>query len=408
MPTFKALPKFVYLYFLCQSINLTAAVISVAVAATVGSIVAPNINYATIPYGTQFLFLLLCTYPAALIMNKKGRQFGFIIGAIFLALSGVFGYIAINNNNFILLIIAHAFLGGFTACANYYRFAVTDNLSSDLKSRALSLVVAGGVLAGIIGPIIATTLNNVNGHTLYSLCYGVFVLLALLNLVLIFVIAQKDNFKPDTPHKESTNFSPASNSISTDLRNRTVIGVLAAAIGYGLMNLLMIQSSLHMNHIGISFKDAADAIQIHVVAMFLPSLFSGYLLTRFGHIPIIMAGFVLYLASFLLNVSHSSYDNLYMALILLGLGWNFTYVGGSALLAIALENNPFSKKWQGISDTIIAVMATIGAFSPSVLMGIIGWESTNYLSISLCIFMLIILSGYLLSSRREVSEECKI
>ena len=408
MSTFKVLPRFVYLYFLCQSINLTAAVISVAVAATVGSIVAPNINYATIPYGTQFLFLLLCTYPVALIMNKKGRQFGFILGAICLALSGVFGYIAISNNNFMLLVIAHAFLGGFTACANYYRFAVTDNLSSDLKSRALSLVVAGGVLAGIIGPIIATYLNDIDGHALYSLCYAVFILLALLNLVLIFIIAKRNHFKPTATSNSTTNLALASGSISNDLRNKTVIGVLAAAIGYGLMNLLMIQSSLHMNHIGISFKDAADAIQIHVVAMFLPSLFSGYLLTRFGHIPIIMTGFVLYLASFLLNVSGGSYHDLYMALILLGLGWNFTYVGGSALLAVALENNPFSKKWQGISDTGIAVMATIGAFSPSVLMGIIGWESTNYLSISLCIFMLIILSGYLLSSRREVSEQCKI
>lgn len=408
MPTFKALPKFVYLYFLCQSINLTAAVISVAVAATVGSIIAPNINWATIPYGTQFLFLLLCTYPAALIMNKKGRQFGFVIGAVLLALSGIFGYIAINNNNFILLIIAHACLGGFTACANYYRFAVTDNLSSELKSRALSLVVAGGVLAGIIGPIIATYLNDVDGHALYSLCYAVFILLALLNIVLIFVISKKDHLKPTTTNTSSTHLSPVTNSISNDLRNKTVIGVLAAAIGYGLMNLLMIQSSLHMSHTGVSFKDAADAIQIHVIAMFLPSLFSGYLLTRFGHIPIIMTGFVLYLASFLLNVSDSHYQSLYMALILLGLGWNFTYVGGSALLAVALENNPFSKKWQGISDTGIAVMATIGAFSPSILMGIIGWESTNYLSISLSIFMLVMLSGYLLSTRREVSEKCKI
>ncbi|MGR6872001.1 MFS transporter [Pseudomonas sp. HK3] len=405
MTSIQPLPKFVYLYFLCQSINLTAAVISVAVAATVGGIIAPDMTYATIPYGTQFLVLLLCTYPAAIIMNNKGRKFGFIIGAVFLALAGVIGYIGINNNDFILLIISHACLGAFTACANYYRFAVTDNLSVTLKSRALSLVVAGGVLAGIIGPIIAIHLNDIDGHALYSLCYGVFVLLALLNLILISVLPKQ---KIDNKMSAADLNLHHSLNISNDTRNKTIIGILAAAIGYGLMNLLMIQSSMHMNHMGVSFKDTADAIQIHVVAMFLPSLFSGYLLTRFGHIPIIIVGFLLYIASFAINITDASYQNMYVSLILLGLGWNFTYVGGSALLAVALEHNPNSKKWQGVSDTGIAMMATLGAFSPSLLMGFIGWDNTNYLSLSLCVLMLVILFGYFVSSRRTESEECKI
>jgi MFS family permease len=404
MASLQPLPKFVYLYFLCQSINLTAAVISVAVAATVGAIIAPNMAYATIPYGTQFLMLLLCTYPAAIIMNNKGRKFGFSLGALFLALAGIIGYIGVNKNDFILLVIAHACLGAFTACANYYRFAVTDSLAAALKSRALSLVVAGGVLAGIIGPIIATQLNDIDGHALYSLCYGVFVLLAILNGLLIFVLP-KQVIASDTLVKTK---QPLNGPISADTRNKTAIGILAAAIGYGLMNLLMIQSSMHMHHMGVSFKDAADAIQIHVVAMFLPSLFSGYLLTRFGHIPIIFIGFILYMASFVINVFDSSYHNMYVALILLGLGWNFTYVGGSALLAVALEDNPNSKKWQGVSDTGIAVMATIGAFSPAVLLSFIGWDNTNYLSLSLCVVMLMILTGYSILARRTEPETCKI
>ena len=126
----------VYLYSFCQSINLTAAVISVAVAATVGSLLAPNELWATIPYGMQFLLLLLSTYPAALLMKRFGRKAGFSIGCSVLMLSGATGYYAINNESFLLLVVSHSLLGIFTAFANFYRFAATDNLPNEKKSKA--------------------------------------------------------------------------------------------------------------------------------------------------------------------------------------------------------------------------------------------------------------------------------
>lgn len=394
------LPRYVYLYFLCQSINLTAAVISVVVAATVGGLVAPDPIYATVPYGTQFLFLLLCTYPIAILMTRKGRKTGFTLGAILLGLSGVCGYLGVVEKSFALLIISHALLGAFTACANFYRFAATDGLNSTLKSRALSLVVAGGVLAGVIGPLISTFLANVDGFALYSLCYGVLIVLAVLNLLLIVALPTMSASSTGEPQPAKS----LSRAGQFD-RKRVIAAILAAALGYGLMNLLMIQSSMHMNHTGIPFAQSALAIQLHVVAMFLPSLFSGHLISRTGHFPVIIAGFALYAFSFSINLASPGFVGMTASLIVLGLAWNFTYVGGSALLATTVESSANERKWQGLGDTAIAIMATVGAFAPSLLLESIGWDRTNYLTLSVCLVTLFVFSWLFSADRKQSALE---
>lgn len=278
MTTTQRLPWHVYAYLLCQSINLTAAVISVAVAATVGNLIAPSPVLATVPYGTQFLFILLFTYPAAVAMSKLGRKFVFFFGAGSLIVSGVLGFNAVQNSSFILLIGSHAFLGIFTACANYYRYAVTDDIPVALKSKALSLVVAGGVIAGVVGPSLTSGLQNVDGFALYAMCYGVFIVLAVINILLLLIIPI-----PRARQEKSTE-NQGTSSLNSRLNEKDIknakLGIASAAIGYGLMNLLMIQSSLHMGHENVSFENVSKAIQWHVVAMFLPSFF---LATSFRH-----------------------------------------------------------------------------------------------------------------------------
>ncbi|ODS22326.1 hypothetical protein AB835_14820 [Candidatus Endobugula sertula] len=381
------MPLSVYLYSFCQAINLTSAVISVAVAATVGNILAPNELWATIPYGMQFFLLLLSTYPAALLMKRFGRKAGFSVGCSILMLSGIVGYLAIQHESFMLLVISHSLLGCFTAFANFYRFAATDNLPKGKRSKALSLVIAGGVLAGVFGPYISSQLREVSGYPLFSLCYAFFIVLAIINILVIF-------FLPTTQKTTSdkTMAQPKQEPLNQNTRSQIIIALISAAIGYGLMNLLMIQSSLHMGHMHVSFEKSSFAIQWHVVSMFFPSFFSGLLIARWGHFNLIYVGFLLLIATFLVNMFAHNYAAIAFSLILLGLGWNFCYVGGSALLSVALENNPKAHNWQGIGDTTIAIFATMGAFLPSVLLTLIGWQGSNILALSLCLLSIFLVS----------------
>ena len=372
------LPQYVYLYFVCQSINLMSAVISVVVAATVGELIALSPIYSTIPYGTQFLFLLLGTYPAAILMKKTSRNFGFICGALFLALAGALGYFAVSQENFFLLIMAHGCIGLFTSFANYYRFAVTDNLSESLKSKALSLVVAGGVIAGILGPLVTITLQDIDGFPKFSLCYAFLIFIALVNIVIICFLPK--GYKQISSHKKAKQLNNDQIYLANKKKSidpRLYLAILAASLGYGLMNLLMIQSSLQMNHFHVSFNASALAIQWHVVAMFFPSFFTGILINRIGHSAVINVGLLLFIISFIINITTTNYIGMSLSLIILGIAWNFSYVGGSSLLTKSIDNSNNKQKWQGVCDTVIALIATCGAMFPSILFNTLGWQNTN-------------------------------
>lgn len=375
------LPNYVYLYFSCQSINLITAVISVAIAASVGVRISSNPMYATIPYGTQFLLLLMGTYPASIMMKKYGRKLGFHVGAIFLLFSGITGFFAVVENSFVLLVISHGLIGLFTACANFYRYAVTDGLPEILQPRAISLVVAGGVIAGIIGPAISSQLKDAFGFPAFSLCYASLIIFSLINLVFIYFLPDHE-IKPPEVIKDVNDY---------DVRKQNFVyaSIFVAACGYGLMNLMMIQSSLKMDQMQIEFNDAAFAIQWHVVAMFFPSFFTGSLISKLGHLVVTASGYFLFILSFLINLFDSSYINVTVSLVLLGLGWNFTYVGGSSMLAANIAKSRDKQRWQGIGDTAIAVFAMIGAMSPSFLLNQIGWEISNILSIGICLVPII-------------------
>ncbi|ROR98899.1 putative MFS family arabinose efflux permease [Sinobacterium caligoides] len=400
--SYNQLPKYIYLYVLCQSINLTAAVISVAIAAIVGYAIAPDSSLATLPYGAQFLFLLLATYPISILMEKKGRKIAFYIGAIFLFLSGLIGFIAASNKSFMLLITAHAFLGVFSACANYYRFAATDGLEHSLKSKALSLVVAGGLLAGVIGPLISSYSRDIEGFSLFSLSYGFFMVLAVINIIILKFIPNTCSAKASKQPVDSI----TKNKVRLEINFPIFFAIFTAAVSYGLMNLIMIQSSLQMHQIDIDFNHSAQAIQWHVIAMFAPSFLSGVLISKFGHKLIIFFGLNLFLSVFLINVFYADFNSIIFSLVLLGLSWNFCYVGGSSYLAELVANDTNAKRWQGIGDSAIAVLAMLGALLPSVFMSTLGWKGSNYLCITIILFCFVMCAFLFKNNQKFEPEEC--
>jgi predicted MFS family arabinose efflux permease len=369
------LPWTTYLLTLCQAINLTAAVISVTIAALVGAKLAPSAALATVPYGAQFAAVMVCTYPAAMLMRVIGRRAGFAVGAVSLMISGAIGYQAVRSDSFELLIVAHAFLGGYVSCANYYRFAAVDRLTGELRSKGISWVVAGGVLAALAGPLIAINLRSVEGYPEFSLCYAALIALGLLTMVLLSFWRV-----PAAPLAPTTAASEARVQWTWPI----AAAVFASAGGYLLMNLLMVQSSLMMREMHVHFNQSSHAIQAHVLAMFAPSFVTGLVIAKVGYRKALTAGFGLLIATSVIGVSLVSYEAIFAGLILLGLGWNITYVGGGALLTQYLTEET-RHRWQGINDSLIAVCATIGALSPAILQATIGWKGSNALGLVLCL-----------------------
>lgn len=385
------LPFRTYLYFLAQSINLTTAVMSVTMAALVGGSLAPEPWLSTVPYGFQFLFVMLFTLPASRLMAAIGRKKSFLLASLPLAASGVVGYWAIELKQFSWLVASHALLGIYIAFANFNRFAATDGLGSMLKPRAISLVVAGGVIAAVTGPLLIRSLKTSSFGPEFAACYAAFTLLALVSFILNLCI--KEVQPAQQAARKKTNRGQA---LGLVLHNKTLaIAICIAAIGYGIMNLLMIQASMHMSHLHVHFSDISTAIQWHVLAMFAPSFFTGILIQKFGLKTIAITGILLLLVSSLVNIVGHSYTMLTLSLLILGLGWNFTYVGGSALLTESLEGNPQFLEVQGLNDLGVSICATLGAFAPAFLFSFAGWSGTNILTAIICLALLIVAVLYI-------------
>lgn len=391
---FDKLPLKTYLYFIAQSVNLTAAVMSVTMAAVIGAQLAPSPEWSTLPYGMQFLSLMLATYPASKFMSVYGRRAGFHLGSLALAVSGITGFYALQTGSFYGVMVSHAALGGYIAFANFNRFAATDGLSAALKAKAISLVVAGGVVAAFIGPWVATSLRSVGDFSDFALCYGFFVLLAVIS-------ATVNQMTPIAEMKHSANSAiPARlrNSFDWDLAPPIIV----AAMGYGLMNLLMIQASLQMAAMHTHFQVIGVAVQWHVFAMFAPSFITGYLIARMGVNRMVLLGLVLLATSAMINFLYLSQVSILMALVVLGVGWNFTYVAGGAMLALRLEGNREAIKVQGVNDLVIAVMATAGAFLPGLLLAMVGWSGTNA---GVAMLMLALIAYFITAIRRTAANK---
>lgn len=373
-----SLPWATYLLSLAQAINLTAAVISVTIAALVGTKFASTPALGTIPYGMQFAAVLVCTYPASMAMRRFGRRAVFRFGTLAMMAAGLLGYIAVSHSSFVLLAGAHALLGVYIACANFYRFAAVDQLSGPLKAKGISIVVAGGVLAAVAGPFIAETFRIVPGHAEFAWCYGAITGLGVLNLLLLqFWRPSAAAPVPVTGHKAPAVSPGSAGGIAI------AAAILASAGGYFVMNLLMVQASLVMKDL-CTFDAASRAIQAHVLAMFAPSFITGALITRVGLRQVLLLGFALLATSAAVGATQTSYDWMFVGLVLLGLGWNFAYVGGGALLAERVPD-AVRHRWQGVNDSMIAACATLGAFLPAPLLAGVGWAGSNLIALVICV-----------------------
>ena len=357
----------------CQALLFVNNAVLITVNGLAGYALASNKALATLPVTTYFVGSALTALPVSLLMKRYGRRAGFSAGAACAMLGALICAIAVYTANFWVLCAGTLVLGVYFAAAQYYRFAAAESVPPDFKSTAISLVLASGIIGGFVGPETSKlTRDIVPGH-LYAGAYFSLVFFALLAIVLQRWL----DLTPLSAEEAKGSGRPMSQIAR---QPAFVVAVLCGVVSYGVMNLLMTGTPLAMVACDHPFNDAAFVIQWHLVAMFAPSLITGTLIRRVGLVPIMAAGALLIAACTAVALSGIDVMHFWLALVLLGLGWNFMYVGATTLLTEA--HTPAERaKVQGVNDMAIFVTMVVSSASAGALFTAQGWQTMNALAI---------------------------
>ncbi len=332
-----------------------------------GLMLAPSAGLATLPASVQTLAGLLATAPFSLLMGRFGRRAGFAAGGGVAVVGALMATYAMFTDSFVLLCAAHFVLGAALSSFQYFRFAAAEVVSVEWQPVAISLMLTSGLVAAIVGPEVFIMAKDALAPVPLA---GAYAALAAIVLAGIAPLSAVQIPKPDRPrlNERKTRFSAL-----TALQRKPVrraVGI--AAISQGVMMFLMIPTPLAMIGCGFSEATAGDVIRWHVVAMFAPSFFTGFLIKRFGVEQIAILGLVMVMAAALAAAVGLSSVHFYGSLVLLGAGWNFGFIGATSMLATAVADTE-KAAIQGLNDTIIALVSTICAFAAGMVVTGFGW-----------------------------------
>ncbi len=379
-----------------------------------GGMLAGNICFATLPI-SLIVFGSMTTAPwMSPLMQRRGRQFGFIIGAICGAIGAAISTFALFNNSFVLLLVGSYFTGIYMSAHGFYRFAVADTASEEFRPKAISYVMAGGLLSALIGPQLnklvfdVTLLPVFGGVFLPNPFIATYLCIVAMNIVGMFLFLLLDLPKGAALQSQSSQL-PAGRTRMQLLQNPTVlVAILCGMVAYALMNLVMTSTPLAVLGCGFTSDNANDIVSVHVLAMFIPSFFTGHLIVRFGAVRIIAVGmFVLALAG-AVALSGVALGNFFLALLLLGIGWNFGFIGATSLLASAHKPEERGRA-QGMNDMIVFGCVTLASLASGGLLNcsggtaVQGWSTVNLAMIP---FLLIACGAlvWLLTGNRRTAE----
>jgi MFS family permease len=299
----------------CQALMMTASTLNVATTALVGFMLADNKALATLPFALLWLATTLTSVPAALLMRRVGRRAGLMTGVTAAVLGGSLCTLAIFQRRFDLFCVGSILVGTFNAFGQQYRFAAADAAGEAFRARAVSLVVAGGMVAAFTGPNLARATRDFFPLDTFAGSYAATIALYVLSFVVLIFIRMP-------PGVVGSARVTAAGFRVLMTRRRFLVAAASAMLGYAVMNLVMTATPLAMQDFGFGFGQTATVIQWHVLAMFAPSLFTGHLIERFGAVKIIMTGALLQLFCVLINLQGQEIWNFVASLVLLGLGWN--------------------------------------------------------------------------------------
>jgi MFS family permease len=356
----------------CQALLFTSNSTAIALSGLAGYALATNKALATLPVTAWVIGGALTTFPASMLMKRIGRRAGFTAGALTGMVGASVSSLALYLGNFWLFCMGAMLYGVYTAVGQYYRFAAADAASADFKAKAISLVFAGGLVGGILGPETSKLTVNLLPVT-YLGAY-----LALIGfLALSVMVVQMLDIPVPTAAEQSAKSRPLAQIMAQPV---FIVAVLGAAIGQGVMNLLMTATPLAMGVCGHPYSAAATVISWHIIGMFGPSFFTGNLIKRFGVLQVMFAGAMLLFVCVGIALSGISIPHFWFALVLLGVGWNFLFIGGTTLITEACTPSERAKT-QGANDLCIFVVMATSSFSSGLLLETNGWQTLNWLAL---------------------------
>ena len=344
-----------------------AAVIS-ATGSIIGATLAPDVSLATVPISTMVLGLAAGTLPTGAISSRYGRRVAFIIGTGCGTATGLLGAFAILHASFWLFCCA-TFLGGlYAAVSQSYRFAAADGASASFRPRAVSWVMAGGVFAGVLGPQLVQWTMDLWAPYLFAFSFVVQAAVALVAMAILAGV--------DAPRPAQADLHAGRPLFEIARQPRFIAAALCGVIAYPIMNLVMTSAPLAMKMCGLSVSDSNFGIQWHIVAMYGPSFITGSLIARFGAPVIVALGLALEGVAATIGLSGITTVHFWATLMVLGVGWNFGFVGASALV---LETHlPQEKnKVQAFNDFLVFGTTAVGSFSSGQLLANYGWSAVN-------------------------------
>jgi len=380
----------------CQALMFSGNSLLITTSALIGyNLLGADKSLATLPVALQMIATLAASVPASLLMGRIGRRAGFALGSLLGFSGGVCAAYALHVENFGLFCVATMLVGTFNGFAIYYRFAAADQADEKYRSRAISYVLAGGVVAAFVGPNLAAWTRDFTdvlfGGSMLCLM-GFYLLSFVLQLCL-------DIPKPST----SNNAAPGRPMWVIARQPRFAIAVCCGMLGYGAMSLIMTATPLAMQAVRLPFTDTAFVIQWHVFAMFAPSFFTGHLINRFGLTTVMFIGAVLDIICIAVNLHGTSVWHFSAGLILVGLGWNFLFIGATTLITDTYRTSERAKA-QAFNDFFVFTTTTICALTAGTLQHLLGWEIVNLSVLPLLLVIAMALAWLQFGNTQRVAE----
>lgn len=351
-----------------------------------GQSLASNPCFATLPISLIVLGSMLSATPLSAFMQRFGRRAGFVVGATGGALGGLVGAIGLYYESFPIFLVGSVLTGIYMSAQGFYRFAAADTADDAFRPKAISYVMAGGLASAIIGPQIVKLTTEA-----YVIPFlGTYLAVIAVNVIGAALFLGLDIPKPPAA-KDSTQIGRSRRELLSD--PTIIVAVICATVAYALMNLVMTSTPLAVVGFGFTMGNAADVVTGHVLAMFAPSFFTGHLIARFGAERIVAAGMVILAGAGAVALAGVALENFFVALVLLGLGWNFGFIGATTMLASA-HSVQERGRMQGLNDLIVFGGVTLASLSSGGLMNCSGGSpEAGWAAVNMAMLPFLVLAG---------------
>tara|TARA_Y100001960_G_scaffold155688_1_gene163970 strand:+ start:490 stop:1659 length:1170 start_codon:yes stop_codon:yes gene_type:complete len=376
--------KNLFLLTSSQVFGFTAANVTVFLSGIIGSKISPIKTLSTLPPSIYVIGIAISTIFAAKIMSLIGRRLGFVFASIVSSVSCLIAAYAIMVENFIIFCVACFILGAGMAFIHQYRFAAAESVEKDMAPRAISILLLAGIVSAFIGISLANYTKDFVSDHLYV---GSYLMLASLTLAPAFFLSFYKDKNENSTDLDKKNITRSYFELVID--PRFLQALTSATLAYVVMAFLMTATpiSMHIIH-NLSLEKTGLVIQFHVLSMFLPSLFTGNLIKKFGYSKMIYTGVIFYILTIVLSLFEPTFLNYLLALIFLGIGWNFLFVSGTSLLVTTYK--PEEKfKAQGFNDLVVFSSTAVSSLSAGILISLTSWKTVNLLCIPFLVLIIL-------------------